>query len=71
VLSLQINHVVKPFLLQACMPLFFLHLLSSNHKSTDPCFNTAQKMQSSMLKTSSRLAGYGSSACGVVRYSVA
>jgi hypothetical protein len=61
-----IKRVVKPFLLQAYISLFFLHLLSSNHKSTHPCCNAAQKIKSSMMKTSSRRAGPRSSACGVV-----
>jgi hypothetical protein len=62
----SIIELVKPFLLQACISLFFIHLLSSNHKSTHPCCNTAQKMNSSMMKTSSRRAGPWSSAHGVV-----
>jgi hypothetical protein len=33
------------------MPLFFLYLLSSKHKSTHPYSNAAQKMKSSMMKT--------------------
>jgi hypothetical protein len=39
------------------MSLFFLHLLSNNHKSTHPCCNAAQKMKSASMKTSSRHAG--------------
>jgi hypothetical protein len=66
VLFSAIGPIVKPFLLQACISLFFLHLLSSNHKSTHPCYNAAQKMKSSMMKTSSRHVGPQSSACGVV-----
>jgi hypothetical protein len=71
VLSLQINHILKPFLLQDYMSLFFLDLLSSNHKSIHHCYNTAQKMNGSMMKTSSRRAGPLSSACGVALYSTA
>jgi hypothetical protein len=71
VLFSVVEPVVKPFLLQAYISLFFLHLLSSNHKSTHSCYNAAQKMKSSMLKTSSRHVGPGSSAYGVVLCSAA
>jgi hypothetical protein len=64
-----IEPVVKPFLLSAFMSLFFLHLLSSNHKSTHPCCNAAQKIEmrwTTTMKISSRdLRCPRSIACGV------
>jgi hypothetical protein len=57
--------VVLPFLLQDCISLFFLHLWSSNHKPTQPCCTTVQKMKNYARKTSSRCASPRSSACGV------
>jgi hypothetical protein len=64
VLSLQMNHWVKPALFPACISLFltisFILLLCS----------AAQKMKDSLMKTSSRHASPRSSACGVVFCSV-
>jgi hypothetical protein len=53
------------------MSLFFLQLLSSNHKSTHLYCNAAQKMKSASMKTSSSLSDPRSSACGVVLCSAA
>jgi hypothetical protein len=51
------------------MSIFYLHMLSSNHKSTHPCCNDAQKTEmrwTSMMKISSRsLRCPQSIACGV------
>jgi hypothetical protein len=51
------------------MIIFPIHLLSSNHKSTHPCCNTAQKMEmrwSTTMKISFRGLCYPRSiACGV------
>jgi hypothetical protein len=62
VLSLLINQLVKPFLLQACMSLYFPHLLSTLCTHTCPISyilllcSAVQKMRSTLMKTSSRRA---------------
>jgi hypothetical protein len=58
VLSVRINHLVKPFLLQACMPLYptlaeyfmYSHITISCILLLCPA---AQEMRSTLMKTSS------------------
>jgi hypothetical protein len=71
VLSLQINHLVKPFLYKLVCH-YFLYLRSTLCTHTCPisCIlllcSAAQKMKNFLMKTSSRCASPRSSTCSVV-----